>query len=126
MEAAKDNASPGKASQTKGAMMLAAAGLVAAFGAASCCALPLVLGSLGLGGGWLVAAAWLAQSHRDALLAVAVVCLAGGGGLLLWGHRRGAACAPTGTTDAGRACSVLSAGMLSVGAVLVALGFAYG
>jgi hypothetical protein len=40
-----------------GALLLAAGGLAAAFGAASCCALPLLLGSVGLGSAWLVAVA---------------------------------------------------------------------
>jgi len=58
-----------------GALMLAAGGLAAAFGAASCCALPLLLGPLGLGSAWLVAVAWLAAPHRIALLIAAVVCV---------------------------------------------------
>ena len=56
-----------------GALMLAAGGLAAAFGAASCCALPLLLGSLGLSSAWLVAVAWLAVPHRIALLIAASV-----------------------------------------------------
>src|ERR1700730_8243842 len=51
-----------------GALMLAAGGLAAAFGAASCCGVPLLLGSLGLSSAWLVAVAWLAAPHRIALL----------------------------------------------------------
>jgi len=39
------------------ALLLAAGGLAAAFGAASCCALPLLFGSLSLGTAWLVTAA---------------------------------------------------------------------
>ncbi len=42
------------------AMVLAAGGIAAAFGAASCCALPMLLGSVGLGSAWLIAVAWLA------------------------------------------------------------------
>src|SRR5258707_10776366 len=78
-----------------GVLLLAAGGLAAAFGAASCCALPLLLGSLGLGTAWLFTVAWFAAPHRLALLAVAVICLAAGGGVLLWRRRRvAAACAP--------------------------------
>src|SRR5215471_17907214 len=78
-----------------GAMLLAAAGLAAAFGAASCCALPLLLGSLGLGTAWLATVAWFAAPHRLALLAIAIICLGSGGGVLLWRRRRRiAACAP--------------------------------
>ena len=66
-----------------GSLLLAAGGLAAAFGAASCCALPLLLGSLGLGSAWLVTVAWFAAPHRLALLAVAIICLASGGGVPL-------------------------------------------
>jgi mercuric ion transport protein len=76
-----------------GALMLAAGGLAAAFGAASCCALPLLLGSLGLSSTWLVAVAWLAAPHRIALLIAAVVCLLGAGGMFVW-RRRAVACVP--------------------------------
>jgi hypothetical protein len=58
-----------------GALLLAAGGLAAAFGAASCCALPLLLGSLGLGSAWLVTVAWFAAPHRLALLAVSISVL---------------------------------------------------
>ena len=58
-----------------GVMLLAAGGLAAAFGAASCCALPLLFGSLGLGTAWLVTVAWFAAPHRLALLAIATICL---------------------------------------------------
>ena len=50
-----------------GALLLAAGGLAAAFGAASCCALPMLLGFLGLGSAWLVSVAWIAAPHRLAL-----------------------------------------------------------
>jgi len=77
-----------------GALLIAAAGLAAAFGAASCCALPVLLGSVGLGSAWLAGVVWLAAPHQIALLIVAVVCLASGGAVFLW-HRRAAACAPS-------------------------------
>lgn len=107
-----------------GATVLVAGGLAAAFGAASCCALPLLLGSLGLGSAWLVAVAWLAAPHRLALLAIAVTSLVGAGGLLLWRRRSAAAC------EAGAVCrrpliTTLIAGALSLGAVLTVLGFLY-
>jgi len=81
-----------------GAMLLAAGGLAPAFGAASCCALPLPFGSLGLGTAWLVTVAWFAAPHRLALLAIAIICLGSGGAVLLWRLRRIAACAPSGMT----------------------------
>src|SRR5215468_12528775 len=77
-----------------GALLLAAGGLAAAFSAAACCALPLLLGSLGLGSAWLVTVAWFAAPHRLALLAIATVCLGTGGAVVLRRRRRIAACAP--------------------------------
>jgi mercuric ion transport protein len=108
-----------------GALLLAAGGFAAAFGAASCCALPVLLGSLGLGSAWFVTLAWLAAPHRVALLAIAIVCLASGGGVLLWRHHRMAVCVP------GAACgrpviTILVTGILSLGTVLVVLGFLSG
>src|SRR5712691_1829311 len=47
-----------------GALLLAAGGFAAAFGAASCCALPMLIGSVGLGSAWLVTVAWIAAPHR--------------------------------------------------------------
>ena|SRR6266568_8215831 len=108
-----------------GAMLLAIGGLTASFGAASCCALPLLLGSLGLGSAWLVTLAWFAAPYRIALLAVAVICLAGGGGLLLWRRRRQVACAPGGRCEQRTITTTLATGILSASAVLVVLGFVY-
>lgn len=106
------------------ATLFAATGFAAAFGAASCCALPVLLGSLGLGSAWLAGLALLAGPYHPVLLAVAVVCLVSGGGLLLWHHRQGPACAP------GAACgrsmvTRLITGVLSLGAVLTVLGFVF-
>ena len=65
-----------------GLTLLVAGGLVSAFGAASCCALPLLLGGLGLGSAWLGSLAVFAGPHRPELLAAAVICLLAGGGIL--------------------------------------------
>ena len=104
------------------ALLLAAGGVTAAFGAASCCALPLLLGSLGLGSAWLVTVAWIAAPHRLALLALAVGCLAAGG-VLLWRRRRIAAC-EAGACGSPVITTVVTC-LLSLGAVLVALGWIY-
>ena len=101
-------------------LLLAAGGVAAAFGAASCCALPLLLGSLGLGSAWLVTVAWIAAPHRLALLALAVGCLAAGG-VLLWRRRRIAAC-EAGACGTPVITAVVTC-LLSLGAVLVALGW---
>src|SRR5215469_12105962 len=74
--------------------MLLAGGLAAVFGAASCCALPLLFSSLGLGTAWLLTVASFAAPHRLALLAIAIVCLGSGGAELHRRRRRIAAWAP--------------------------------
>ena len=106
-----------------GALLIAAGGLAAAFGAASCCALPVLLGSFGLGSAWLAGIAWLAAPHQIALLIAAVVCLAWAGAAFLW-HRRAAACAP-GAVCRRPTATVLLSSTLLVGAVLVVLGYLY-
>lgn len=107
-----------------GALLLAAGGFAAAFGAAACCALPVLLGALGLGGTWLAAVAWVAAPHRILLLAIAVVCLASGGGVLFWRRGRMVAC-PPGAACGRPAFTTLVTGVLSLGVILVALGFLY-
>jgi mercuric ion transport protein len=113
-----------KALSGTGATLFAATGFAAAFGAASCCALPVLLGSLGLGSAWLVSLAFLAGPYRPVLLAAAIVCLVSGGGLLLRRHQNAFPCAP------GAACgrsvvTRLITGVLSLGAVLTVLGFLF-
>lgn len=110
-------------SRDTGAVLLALGGLAAAFGAASCCALPVLLGSLGLGSAWLVAVAWIAAPHRLALLVAAVVCLIGAGGIFVW-RRRVAACTP-GMSCGRPATTVLLICVISLGAVLAVLGYLY-
>ena len=113
-----------KAPGEGGAVLLAIGGLAAAFGAASCCAVPVLLGSLGLGSAWLGSLALLVGPHRLGLLTAAIVCLATGVLVLVWRRRTATACTP------GAACgrpvvTVLMTGILSLAAVLVALGFIF-
>lgn len=104
------------------ALILAAGGLAAAFGAASCCALPLLLGSLGVGSAWLVAVAWVAAPHRLALLLAAGVCLISAGGVLVL-RGRVAGCTPGMSCE--RLATTLLVCMISLGAVLAVLGYLY-
>jgi mercuric ion transport protein len=108
-----------------GATLLAAGGIAAAFGAASCCALPMLLGSFGLGSAWLIAVAWLAAPHRLALLGLDIVCLGGAGGLLLWRRRSAAAACAIGAGSARAAITAVIVGELALGVVLTVLGFLY-
>jgi mercuric ion transport protein len=107
-----------------GPMFLAASGIAAAFGVASCCALPILLGSLGLGTAWLGGIAFLAAPYRLALLAAAIIFLLSSVVMLIWQRRTAAACTP------GKACvrpmiTAMTIGALLLGAVLIVLGFIY-
>ncbi len=106
------------------AMVLAAGGIAAAFGAASCCALPMLLGSVGLGSAWLIAVAWLAAPHRLVLLGLAIVCLGGAGGFLLRRRRSAAVCA-VGAGSARAAITAVIVGELALGVALTVLGILY-
>src|SRR5271156_5285280 len=74
------------------AVVLTAGGLLAGFAAAACCALPLLLGTLGLGSAWLFGVAAVAAPHRAALLIVGGVALALAA--VLWWRQRTGVCEP--------------------------------
>ncbi len=77
-----------------GSVLLTVSGLAAAFGVASCCGLPFLLATMGLGAAWLTSFALLAAPHRAVLLIVGTMCL-GGGAVLFWRRQqRIAVCAP--------------------------------
>jgi mercuric ion transport protein len=105
------------------AVLLTLAGLAAAFGVASCCGLPFLLATLGLGTAWLGGFALLAVPHRVFLLAAAAVCLVGAA-VLLWRQRSAVACAPGAICARPAVRSITVIGLL-VGAVLLYLGYAY-
>jgi len=63
-------------------LALIAAGIGSAFAAASCCALPIILGGLGLGTAWLFRLAVWAAPHRTALLGIALAAFLAGAALL--------------------------------------------
>jgi mercuric ion transport protein len=107
-----------------GAVLLAIGGLAAAFGAASCCALPVLLASLGLGSAWLASLAPLAGPHQPGLLTAAIVCLAAGVPVLVRRRRTAAACTP-GVSCGRPEVTALMTGILSLGAVLIVLGFIF-
>ena len=82
-------ASAPPAARTSGsvAALLTLGGIGAAFGLASCCALPFLLAGLGLGTAWLAGIGLFAVFHRTAFVAVALIGL-GGAAVLLWRQRR--------------------------------------
>jgi mercuric ion transport protein len=106
-----------------GPVLLTLAGVVAAFGVASCCGLPFMLATLGLGTAWLGGFALLAAPHRVFLLAAAAVCLVGAA-VLLWQQRSSVACAPGAICARSAVRGVTAIGML-VGLVLLYLGDTY-
>jgi mercuric ion transport protein len=105
-----------------GAVALTLGGLVAAFGVASCCGLPFMLATLGLGTAWLGGVAWLAAPHRLLLLAAATLCLAGAA-VLLW-TQRAAVCVPGAVCTRPAIRSATLIGLL-VGIALLYLGYNY-
>ena len=109
-----------KASEN-GALLLAAGGLAAAFGAASCCALPMLLSAIGISGAGLAGIALLAAPYQPWLLLAAAGSVLVGGGLL-W-RSRAAACSP-GTLCARPGLRLLTTLILTLAAILALLGYA--
>jgi len=107
-----------------GAVLLTAGGLAAAFAAAACCGLPLMLATFGLGTAWLYGIAVLAAPNRIFLLAAASACLAGGTFLLWRQSRVASACAP-GSVCMKPAIRGLTVVGLLTGLGLLYLGYAY-
>ncbi len=104
--------------------LLTVAGLAAAFGVAACCALPLLLISLGLGTAWLGGIASVAEPNRAVLLVLAALAL-GAGAFFLWRQQQHAArCGPNGvcTPPAVRALTLVG---LIIGIVLLVAGYLY-
>jgi len=101
-----------------GPAALAAGGVAAAFGAASCCAIPMLLGGIGLGGLGSALFMPVLAPFQPYLLAAALACLIAGGALL-W---RRQTCGSCGT----RVTTTLTLAGLVLGVTLVALGFTYG
>ena len=104
--------------------LLTVAGLAAAFGVAACCALPLLLISLGLGTAWLGGVASFAEPNRNLLLMFAALTL-GAGAFFLWRQQRHAArCGPNGICTP-PALRLLTLAGLIVGVVLLIKGYLY-
>lgn len=119
-DAAKVSRAPPATGET-GAALLAASGFAAAFGAASCYALPVLLGSLGLGSAWLFGVALLAGPHRNVLLITGIACLVGAAVLLARRWRVGAACAPGAARSPNLVLRYLTGVGLVLGFALLAL-----
>jgi mercuric ion transport protein len=73
--------------------LLAMGGLLAAFGVASCCALPVALSLLGISAVSLVGIGYLAAQYQQELLYAAAFCL-GASAFVMVRQRRARSCAP--------------------------------
>lgn len=91
-------------------------GLLAAFGVASCCALPVALSLLGISAASLVGVGYLAAQYQRELLYASVACLVAAA-FVMWRQRRAQACVP------GATCARPALDWGSKIALLLALGF---
>ncbi|MDE2468529.1 MAG: mercuric reductase [Bradyrhizobium sp.] len=107
-----------------GAALFTLAGLAAAFGLAACCALPLLLTTIGLSTAWLGGVALMAAPHRETLQAVGALCLLGGA-VLLWRQQRAAATCGANGVCIPPAVRVLTLVGLLIGAGLLWAGYTY-
>ena len=103
-----------------GALLLTLGGLTAAFGAASCCALPMLLAGAGLGITWLIGVAMIAAPHRIALVMATAICLVASA-VLFASHRRAVACGACGH----RIVTPLLSITMALAVVLAVLGYVY-
>lgn len=117
-----DAAPLGRPVEDRGVVLLTTGGLIAAFGLASCCALPIFLGTAGISTAWLVGFAELSAPHRSALLLTASLCFAAAGVLLF--RQRRTAC-PAGSICSRPAVRGLTVAGLLAGLVLLYLGYMY-
>lgn len=99
--------------------MVTGAGILASFGAASCCALPLALASVGLGAAWLGGISSMVAPFRTPLLIMAAVLLMAGAVRLAWQVVRARSC-PTDAACGSTTFRVLTAAGLVIGTSLLA------
>ena len=103
-------------------VLLTAGGLAAGFAAAACCALPLLLGTLGLGSSWLFTVAAVAAPHRTAILLLGSAALALAAAL--WWRQRTSVCDP-GAWCARPGMRFVTLVGLVIGAMLLVAGYIY-
>jgi len=89
----------------------AAGGLLAAFGVASCCALPVALSMLGISAASLLGIGFVAAQYQQELFYGAVVLLAGAV-VVIWRQRRAATCMRPGLDWGSKIAIVLAIGLL--------------
>jgi mercuric ion transport protein len=99
--------------------VLAAGGLLAAFGVASCCALPIALSLLGISAASILGVGYLAAQYQQELFYGALVCL-GAATFIMWRQRRarlcvqGAACTRPAVDWGSKIALILAVGLLAL------------
>lgn len=107
-----------------GSAALTLTGIAAAFGVASCCALPILLASAGIGAAWLGGIAVFAAPYRTPLLLIGAACLIAGAVLLVRQQWTAARCGPGGVCTP-RYMRMLTLIGLLLGAALLWAGYRY-
>ena len=100
-------------------------GIFAAFGAAACCALPLMLASVGVGSAWLGSISPVVAPYRVPLLTLASALLLAATLRLLWQFRRARTC-PADSACGSSTYRGLTAIGIAIGAALLTGAFLYG
>jgi len=110
--------------EASSAGLLMFGGMAAAFGVASCCALPILLTTAGFSAAWLGGVAEVSLPHRTALLWFGALSLLAGA-IMLWRIQyRAATCGPDGVCTPPAIRLLLLVG-LAAGATLLWLGYSY-
>lgn len=110
--------------KTIAALSLTLGGIASGFAAASCCALPMLLASAGIGSAWLGGIAVPAAPYRVWFLAFGAVSLLAGALLLGRQQARAMRCGTDGTCVPAAVRLFTLAGLL-IGVVLLWLGYRY-
>jgi mercuric ion transport protein len=118
-----DSQAAPRRSRGVGGVLLTLAGLGSAFAVASCCALPLLLATAGLGAAWLGGVAEIAAPYRVPLLAISAASLAGGG-IERWRQRKSGYCSPGAVCARPPVRRAAALGLL-LGLVMLCLGYTY-
>lgn len=111
-----------QSARARGAALLTLSGIASAFGAAACCALPILLTTAGLSAAWLGSVAAVTAPYRDMLLWVSLLSLLGGTAVL-WRMQRAATHSAKGCTPPALRLFLLVG--LICGATLLWLGYSY-
>jgi mercuric ion transport protein len=107
--------------KSTGAVALVAGGIGAAFALAACCAVPVLLASLGIGAAWLAPIVSASQPHAEALTGVSAIALLGSVGVVARAPKH---CEPNATcTRPWFRWAVIAAAL--IGAVLLLLSKVY-